>query len=91
LYGFEMVTFGPTKGAYFHKYFQKKHPELCTFLRRRDVKLGSRPSPQFLRLPPFEFYSMPPYSMPSITPTRHQSMRTSFARPDDAKPPPGPK
>lgn len=61
LYGFEMITSGPMKGAYFHEHFLRDHPDLCRKLRRRDVKFISRPkNPQGFDASAPNFYSMPP-------------------------------
>lgn len=38
LYGFEALSAGPLKGAYFHQDFQKMRPELCKLIHRRNQK-----------------------------------------------------
>ena len=38
LYGFEALSSGPLKGAYFHQDFQKMRPELCKLIHRRNQK-----------------------------------------------------
>jgi hypothetical protein len=34
LYGFELISNGPARGAYYHKLFDKSRPELCLKMRR---------------------------------------------------------
>jgi hypothetical protein len=61
LYGFEMITSGLSKGAYFHESFIRDKPELCRKLRRRDVKFISRPKkPRGFDPSAPDFYKMPP-------------------------------
>ncbi|CAJ1964997.1 unnamed protein product [Cylindrotheca closterium] len=38
LYGFEALSNGALKGAYFHQDFQKTRPELCKLIHRRNQK-----------------------------------------------------
>ena len=44
LYGFELISSGPTRGGYRHERFQKDNPLLCRTIRRRDVKFYSKSS-----------------------------------------------
>lgn len=39
LYGFQRITQGPEKGAYFHKYFVRGKPRLCQRIRRQKLNL----------------------------------------------------
>lgn len=41
LYGFELISNGPSRGAYFHELFQKDQPNLCRRMRRVAVKVAS--------------------------------------------------
>lgn len=41
LYGFEAMTSGALKGAYYHQDFQKLRPELCRLIHRRNQKWRS--------------------------------------------------
>ena len=40
LYGFELISNGPSRGAYFHELFQKDKPSLCRRMRRIAVKVA---------------------------------------------------
>jgi hypothetical protein len=39
LYGFELITTGPARGGYYHKYFVKDSPELLRKMRRSVTKV----------------------------------------------------
>eukprot|EP00980_Cylindrotheca_fusiformis_P005429 scaffold1157_cov122-Cylindrotheca_fusiformis.AAC.21 len=41
LYGFEAITSGTFKGAYYHQDFQRLRPELCRLIHRRNQKWRS--------------------------------------------------
>ncbi|CAB9505502.1 stress transcription factor B [Seminavis robusta] len=41
LYGFELISNGPSRGAYFHELFQRDKPNLCRRMRRVAVKVAA--------------------------------------------------
>lgn len=41
LYGFELISSGPARGAYYHKLFDKSRPELCLKMRRSVTSKAS--------------------------------------------------
>jgi len=45
LWGFESVAKGPDRGACYHQYFVKGHPELCHSMTRVKIKGQSHPRP----------------------------------------------
>jgi hypothetical protein len=75
LYGFEKIvttTVAPTdmKGSYFHKHFQKQHPEMCQIIRRRDLHaFGSKQSTRRPKVAP-DFYNMKPISGAAVAPQK---------------------
>lgn len=42
LYGFELISNGPSRGAYFHELFQRDKPTLCRRMRRVAVKVAAK-------------------------------------------------
>lgn len=44
LYGFDLTSSGLTRGLYTHPSFQRDRPDLARTIRRRDLKLFSRPN-----------------------------------------------
>ena len=42
LYGFELISNGPSRGAYFHELFQRDKPALCRRMRRVAVKVAAK-------------------------------------------------
>jgi HSF-type DNA-binding len=60
LYGFELITGGPSRGGYFHESFLRDKPDLCRQIRRRDIKLSSIPKTGKYESTAPDFYSMPP-------------------------------
>lgn len=42
LYGFELISNGPSRGAYFHELFQRDKPNMCRRMRRVAVKVTKK-------------------------------------------------
>jgi len=42
LYGFELISNGPFRGAYFHDLFQRDRPAMCRRMRRVAVKVAAK-------------------------------------------------
>ena len=60
LYGFELITSGPSRGGYFHKSFLRDKPHLCRQIRRQDIKSSCTPKIGKNESNAPDFYSMPP-------------------------------
>lgn len=56
LYGFELISSGPARGAYYHKLFIEGKPELCATMRRsvtsKAYSKSREPQPEFVLYTP---------------------------------------
>ncbi|GMI32715.1 hypothetical protein TeGR_g9607 [Tetraparma gracilis] len=59
LYGFKRLTRGPDVGAYYHEYFLRDRPHLCTKMRRQKIK-GTGHKPHHDQNMEPNFYTMDP-------------------------------